>query len=192
MSYGRIGAVGRTKTRSFTRIEDAAAAIDASLSRSATLPRGPGVAYRLHRVDFEAPWANAGLSERLASLQMLRPAAHRLAITSLVNLKANPLPATRIIVTSHKKRSASLVCTRKAKMSLLSQVEMDPFPSTCAKWHPGSRIPHVNPLGRLLSRLTVVGIPNAERPTLAKPFVRPQPLHPPPPFPGARRTTNPT
>ena len=67
MTYGRIGAVGRTKTRSLTRIEEAAAAVDASLRRRATLPYRLGVAYRLRRLEFEAAWANAGLSERLTS-----------------------------------------------------------------------------------------------------------------------------
>jgi hypothetical protein len=65
MTYGRIGAVGRTKTRSFTRIEDAAAAVDASLRRRATLPRRLGVAYRLRRVEFDAAWPKVDLSERL-------------------------------------------------------------------------------------------------------------------------------
>jgi predicted DNA-binding WGR domain protein len=67
MTYGRIGAVGRTKTRSFTSIEDAAAAVDASLRRRATLPRRLGVAYRLRRVEFEAVWPKVDLSERLIS-----------------------------------------------------------------------------------------------------------------------------
>jgi predicted DNA-binding WGR domain protein len=67
LTYGRIGAIGRTKTRSFTRIEDAAAAVDASLRRRATLPRRLGVAYRLCRVEFEAVWPKVDLSERLIS-----------------------------------------------------------------------------------------------------------------------------
>ena len=49
MTYGRIGAVGRTKTRSFTRIEDAAAAVTCSLRRRATLPHRLGV-----DIDFAA------------------------------------------------------------------------------------------------------------------------------------------
>ncbi len=67
MTYGRIGAVGRTKTRSFTRIEDAAAAVDASLRRRATLPHRLGVAYRLRSIESAAIWGSAGLSERLSS-----------------------------------------------------------------------------------------------------------------------------
>jgi predicted DNA-binding WGR domain protein len=67
MTYGRIGAVGRTKTRSFTRVEDAAAAVDASLRRRATLPRRLGVAYRLRRVELEASWPKVDLSGRLIS-----------------------------------------------------------------------------------------------------------------------------
>jgi hypothetical protein len=67
MAYGRIGAVGRTKMRSFTRIEDAAIAVDASLRRRATLPRRLGVAYRLRRVEFEVAWPKFDLSERLIS-----------------------------------------------------------------------------------------------------------------------------
>jgi len=67
MTYGRIGAVGRTKTRSFTRVEDAAAAVDASLRRRATLPRRLGVAYRLRGVELEASWPKVDLSGRLIS-----------------------------------------------------------------------------------------------------------------------------
>jgi hypothetical protein len=65
MTYGRIGTIGRTKTRSFTSIEDAATAVDASLRRRATLPRRLGVAYRLRYVELDAAWADAGLSQRL-------------------------------------------------------------------------------------------------------------------------------
>ncbi len=67
ITYGLIGAVGRTKTRSFTRIEYAATAVDASLRRRATLPRRLGVAYRLRRVEFEAAWPKVDLSDRLIS-----------------------------------------------------------------------------------------------------------------------------
>ena len=66
MTYGRIGTVGRTKSRSFTCIEDAVSAIDASLRRRATLPRRLGAAYRLRSIAFEEVWKDAGLSERLA------------------------------------------------------------------------------------------------------------------------------
>jgi hypothetical protein len=48
LTYGLIGPAGRTKTRSFTRIEDAASAVEASLRRRATLPHRLGAAYR-HR-----------------------------------------------------------------------------------------------------------------------------------------------
>jgi predicted DNA-binding WGR domain protein len=67
MTYGRIGAAGRTKTRSFARIEDATSAVDASLRRRATLPRRLGVAYRLRSIESAAIWSSAGLSERLSS-----------------------------------------------------------------------------------------------------------------------------
>jgi predicted DNA-binding WGR domain protein len=67
MTYGRIGAVGRTKMRSFTRIEDAAAAVNASLRRRATLPGHVGVAYLLRRVEFEPAWPKVDLLERLIS-----------------------------------------------------------------------------------------------------------------------------
>jgi predicted DNA-binding WGR domain protein len=67
MTYGRIGTAGRTKIRSFARIEDAASKVDASLRRRATAPRRIGVAYRLRRVEHEAFWAHADLSARLAS-----------------------------------------------------------------------------------------------------------------------------
>jgi predicted DNA-binding WGR domain protein len=67
MTYGRIGTVGRTKTRSFEHIEDATSAVDASLRRRATLPRRLGVAYRLRPVELEGMWKIAGLPERLAN-----------------------------------------------------------------------------------------------------------------------------
>jgi predicted DNA-binding WGR domain protein len=67
MTYGRIGTIGRTKTRSFTSIEDAATAVDASLRRRATLPHRLGVAYRLRSIESAAIWGSAGLSERLSS-----------------------------------------------------------------------------------------------------------------------------
>jgi predicted DNA-binding WGR domain protein len=67
MTYGRIGTVGRTKTRSFARMEDAVSAVDASLRRRATLPRRLGVAYQLRTVEFEGIWKIAGLPERLAN-----------------------------------------------------------------------------------------------------------------------------
>jgi predicted DNA-binding WGR domain protein len=66
MTYGRIGTFGRTKMRSFARIEDAVFAVDASLRRRATLPRRLGVAYQLRSVEFDPLWAHAGLSSRLA------------------------------------------------------------------------------------------------------------------------------
>jgi predicted DNA-binding WGR domain protein len=65
MTYGRIGTVGRTKSRSFTCIEDAASVIDACLRRRATLPRRLGAAYRLRSIEFETGWKLDGLSERL-------------------------------------------------------------------------------------------------------------------------------
>ncbi len=67
MTYGRIGAVGRTKTRSFTRIEEAAAAVDASLRRRATLPHRLGVAYRLRSIESAAIWGSADLQEQLSA-----------------------------------------------------------------------------------------------------------------------------
>ncbi len=66
MTYGRIGTVGRTKTQSFACLEDAASAVDASLRRRATLPRRLGAAYRLRSSEFDAEWANWGLSARPA------------------------------------------------------------------------------------------------------------------------------
>jgi hypothetical protein len=66
MTHSRIGTLGRTKTRSFTRIGDAAAAVDASLRRRATLPLRLGVAYRLRSIESAAIWGGFGLSERLS------------------------------------------------------------------------------------------------------------------------------
>jgi hypothetical protein len=68
LTYGRIGAAGRTKTRSFARIEDAAFAVNASLSRRATLPRRLGVAYRLRSVTLD----RTSYLEKRKSLNRLR------------------------------------------------------------------------------------------------------------------------
>jgi predicted DNA-binding WGR domain protein len=46
MRYGRIGARGRTKARSFSSADEAAAQVKACLRRRASAPRWLGVAYR--------------------------------------------------------------------------------------------------------------------------------------------------
>ena len=67
MSYGRIGRRGRSKTRSFTTIEDAEAQVHACLRKRATAPRRIGVAYRLRgRVRCEQ-WGQPDLADHFDS-----------------------------------------------------------------------------------------------------------------------------
>ena len=56
MSYGRIGALGRTKVRSFSTTEEAQAQVRACLRKRATAPRRIGVAYRVRRMDGCTTW----------------------------------------------------------------------------------------------------------------------------------------
>ena len=51
MSCGRIGALGRTKVRSFSPTKEAQAQVRACLRKRATAPRRIGVAYRVRRMD---------------------------------------------------------------------------------------------------------------------------------------------
>lgn len=63
MRYGRIGATGRTKTRSFATLEAAASQVKACLRKRATAPGRIGVAYRLHRAAYEREWRAAALDD---------------------------------------------------------------------------------------------------------------------------------
>ena len=67
MSYGRIGAVGRTKVRSFETAEAARAQVHVCLRRRATAPRRIGVGYQLQRVDGSVTWQDETFNERLGS-----------------------------------------------------------------------------------------------------------------------------
>jgi hypothetical protein len=55
MSYGRIGAMGRAKVRSFATMEDALAQVNACLRKRATAPRRIGVAYHVRSVTKSLP-----------------------------------------------------------------------------------------------------------------------------------------
>jgi predicted DNA-binding WGR domain protein len=61
MSYGRIGTLGRTKTRSFPTISDAAAQVEACLRKRASAPRRIGVAYRLRSAVQTEAWRQPGV-----------------------------------------------------------------------------------------------------------------------------------
>ena len=67
MSYGRIGAVGRTKVRSFETAEAAQAQVHVCLRKRATAPRRIGVGYQLQRVDGSMAWQDATFNERLGT-----------------------------------------------------------------------------------------------------------------------------
>ena len=56
MSYGRIGAFGHTKVRSFSTTKEAQAQVRACLRKRATAPRRIGVAYRVRRMDGCTTW----------------------------------------------------------------------------------------------------------------------------------------
>jgi predicted DNA-binding WGR domain protein len=64
MSYGRIGALGRTKVRSFSTTEDAQAQVRACLRKRATAPRRIGAAYRVRRMDGCTTWLPPELADR--------------------------------------------------------------------------------------------------------------------------------
>jgi predicted DNA-binding WGR domain protein len=61
MNYGRIGTLGRTKTRSFRTIFDAAAQVETCLRKRASAPRRIGVAYRLRSVVQAEAWCRPEL-----------------------------------------------------------------------------------------------------------------------------------
>ena len=67
MSYGRIGALGRTKTRSFPRAVDAAAQVETCLRKRASAPRRIGVAYRVRSAVQNGEWHTPDLQERLCT-----------------------------------------------------------------------------------------------------------------------------
>ena len=67
MSYGRIGAVGRTKVRSFETAEAARAQAYVCLRKRATAPRRIGDGYQLQRVDGSMAWQDATFNERLGT-----------------------------------------------------------------------------------------------------------------------------
>lgn len=65
MSYGRIGASGRTKTRSFPLAEQARVQVVACLRKRASAPRRIGVSYRVRSADWREEWCDPDLDERL-------------------------------------------------------------------------------------------------------------------------------
>ena len=67
MSYGRIGTFGRTKARSFSTADGAAAEVTACLRKRASAPRRIGVAYRLRSAAQHGDWQLAGFDERLCA-----------------------------------------------------------------------------------------------------------------------------
>ena len=67
MSYGRIGTFGRTKARSFSTADAAAAAVKACLRKRASAPHRIGVAYRLKSAAQYGDWRLPGLDERLCA-----------------------------------------------------------------------------------------------------------------------------
>jgi len=87
MSYGRIGAFGRSKVRSFSTTEEAQAQVRACLRKRATAPRRIGVAYRARRMDGCTTW----LPPELASNQRCRYSLYvwmRLSIRHIMRLQA--------------------------------------------------------------------------------------------------------
>jgi predicted DNA-binding WGR domain protein len=67
MSYGRIGTLGRTKARSFSTADAAAAQVRACLRKRASAPRRIGVAYRLRSAAQHGEWHLPDLDERLCA-----------------------------------------------------------------------------------------------------------------------------
>jgi predicted DNA-binding WGR domain protein len=63
MSYGRIGAVGRTKVRSFSTTEEAQAQVRTCLRKRAIAPHRIGVAYRVRRMDGLTTWLPLELAD---------------------------------------------------------------------------------------------------------------------------------
>ncbi len=63
MSYGRIGALGRTKVRSFSTTEEAQAQVRSCLRKRATAPRRIGVAYRVRRMGGCTTWLPPELAD---------------------------------------------------------------------------------------------------------------------------------
>jgi predicted DNA-binding WGR domain protein len=63
MSYGRIGALGRSKVRSFSTTNEAQAQVRACLRKRTTAPRRIGVAHRVRRMDGFATWLPPELSD---------------------------------------------------------------------------------------------------------------------------------
>ncbi|WP_158931688.1 WGR domain-containing protein [Acidisphaera sp. S103] len=67
MSYGRIGALVRTKARSFSTADAAAAEVKACMRKRASAPRRIGVAYRLKSAAQHGDWHWPDLDERLCA-----------------------------------------------------------------------------------------------------------------------------
>jgi predicted DNA-binding WGR domain protein len=65
MSYGRIGTLGRTKARSFSTADAAAAEVKGCLRKRASAPRRIGVAYRLRSAAQHDDWRQPDLQERV-------------------------------------------------------------------------------------------------------------------------------
>jgi hypothetical protein len=63
MTYGRIGALGCTKVRSFSTTEEAQAQVRACPRKRATAPRRIGVAYRVRRMDGCTTWLPRELAD---------------------------------------------------------------------------------------------------------------------------------
>jgi predicted DNA-binding WGR domain protein len=67
MTYGRIGAIGRTKARSFPTADGAEAQIEACLRKRASAPRRIGVAYRVRRAERGEDWRRSELDAQLGT-----------------------------------------------------------------------------------------------------------------------------
>ena len=64
MSYGRIGALGRTKVRSFSTTKEAQAQVRGCLRKRVTAPHRIGVTYRVRRMDGRTTWLPPELADR--------------------------------------------------------------------------------------------------------------------------------
>src|SRR5476651_1899897 len=65
MSYGRIGTLGRTKARSFSTADEAAAQVTVCLRKRASAPRRIGVAYQVRSVGRGKAWCQPDLDEQI-------------------------------------------------------------------------------------------------------------------------------
>jgi predicted DNA-binding WGR domain protein len=78
MSYGRIGTLGRTKARSFSTADEAAAQVTVCLRKRASAPRRIGVAYQVRSVGRGKAWCQPDLDEQIFTwLSSAERCAHR-------------------------------------------------------------------------------------------------------------------